>query len=224
LNTQGIVSLIVSLALLAGVTLEQGLRPKPKDAEGYHASVRAAVERFPRKFDGWVGQDTPIQQAARALLKPNALLSRHYENTETGQAVEFLIVHCRQAGDMAGHYPPICYPNTGGWELRASRPMRWRAVDLSVRGMEYDFYQSRPGESYHMTVANVLALPTGSTAQSMEGVRAVAADYLERYYGAGQLQMVFHGDMSAQDRVRIFELFLERVAPVLTAIRSGENR
>ena len=210
-----------SLVLLSGVALERGLRPRPDDAEGYHTAVRQAVEAVPRKIDSWVGQDTEVQQGAKALLKPNALLSRHYENRATGQAVEFMIVHCRQAGDMAGHYPPNCYPNTGGWQLKQSRPMKWRSRDLEVPGMEYDFFQSRPGQTYRMTVANVIALPDGSTAQSMEGVRSVAADYLKRFYGAGQLQMIFHSGIPAEDRQEIIERFLSEVHPVLSAIYSG---
>ena len=224
MGTHGIIALACSLSLLVGLALEQGLRPKPTDAESYHIAVREAVDEFPMRIDDWDGRETQIPQAAKALLKPNALLSRHYENASMRQAVEFLIVHCRQAGDMAGHYPPICYPNTGGWQLKASRPTRWQAREMVVEGMEYDFFQSRPGESYHMTVANVIALPNGSMTQSMEGVREVAADYLQRFYGAGQLQMVFHGDMSAQERIETFERFLDEVYPVLTAIRDGGDQ
>ncbi len=223
MGTHGFISVVCSLALLAGVALERGLRPKPEDTAAYHEAVRLAAEAFPMTIGDWEGQDTEVPESAIALLKPNAIISRKYLNRSTGHRVDFLIVHCRQAGDMAGHYPPICYPNTGGWELKDTRSMSWRSRHLEVPGIEYDFYQSLPGQSRHLTVANVLALPDGSTAQSMEGVRAIAADYLQRYYGAGQLQMLFFGNVLPEDRVEIFEQFLDEVYPVLHAIYAGEK-
>ena len=224
LSTQGIISIACSLAVMAGVVVEQRVRPSAEDARGYHRTVREAVALVPMEIGPWVGEDVEVQAGALALLKPNGILSRRYRHRSTGWAVSLLIVHCQQAGDMAGHYPPICYPNTGGWQLKEQRPTRWRALDLERAGMEYDFSMVRQGRVYGQTVANLILLPDGSTAQDMDGVWATASDYTKRFYGAGQVQMVFSSDIATGDRRAIFELFLAEVYPVLKAIDREEER
>ena len=53
-----------------------------------------------------------VPPEAQELLRPNAIFSRRFQRPgEIG--VHVLVVHCSDARDMIGHYPPICYPSSG---------------------------------------------------------------------------------------------------------------
>src|SRR5688500_20314095 len=106
---------LLSLGLLAGIFAEQRTHLKPADAEPYHARARAAVDQVPYFIGTWTGQDDEIPVAAQKLLRPNAILMRTFVDSSPGdyrskyRSASLPIVECREARDMVGHYPPICY-------------------------------------------------------------------------------------------------------------------
>ena len=109
-------TVIVLLALLGD---RMFLRMSPVQTDEYHASVKAAVEAVPTVVGSWVGIDTPVPEAAVRMLHPNIILSRRYQNLSTNETLTVLLVHVRDARDVLGHYPPVCYPGQG-WRARAS--------------------------------------------------------------------------------------------------------
>src|SRR5688572_8658902 len=103
-------TVLVLLALLGDRAL---LRMAPAETEPYHAAVRAAVAAIPQVSGNWVGKDVPVPDAAVQMLHPNVIFSRRYQNLSTNETVAVLLVHVRDARDVLGHYPPVCYPGQG---------------------------------------------------------------------------------------------------------------
>src|SRR4051794_24399767 len=101
---------MLTVALLLGLSAETLVRPQPRDAEPYHVRVKAASDAMATP-KGWSFKQLVIPEAAIQLLKPNAQICRQY-TTPTRQ-FQFLLIQCRDARDMGGHYPPVCYPASG---------------------------------------------------------------------------------------------------------------
>ncbi len=213
----------VTAVLLIGLLIENVSYSSPSDAEPYHDRVRAVIESVPYQIGDWFGSDVEVPPAAIKLLRPNAICSRRYQNNRTGDSVELLIVQTRDARDMGGHYPPVCYP-AHGWVQKSVQAVQWEVRSQTIPGQEYTFTQSLPGRLSTIIVDNVLILPNGEMIRDIEGVRAIAADYRMHFYGAGQLQLVFSQSISAEERRAIIDVFLEAVLPVLEAVRSGVER
>lgn len=216
---------IVTLALLAGLTAESRSRPRPEDAEPYHRRAREACEAMPRVIGEWVtaATDLPIPPAAVALLRPNVLLHREYRNQTTGRSVNFLLVQCRSARDMLGHYPPVCYPGQG-WEKRSQTAVEWPAGPRAIPGMEYEFAKTHEGQPVVRVVSNIIIVPGGRFVRDMNEVGKAAGDYLRQFYGAAQIQMVVWGEVPAEERRQIVSTFLGAHQPMLDALCSGGTK
>ncbi|MDY7108295.1 MAG: exosortase-associated EpsI family protein, partial [Planctomycetota bacterium] len=103
------------LSLLLLVALSQTLpnRVAPDgSAAARRVEIAAAMEGVPFFVGDWVGEDEAVPREAQKLLRPNAILSRRYRRPG-GTWLHLLVVHCSDARDMLGHYPPICYPSAG---------------------------------------------------------------------------------------------------------------
>lgn len=234
----------MAATLLAGLTLEQRSYVKPKDVEPYHANARAAIDRIPYALEHgrWTGKDQPLPTAAQKLLRPNAWISRTYEDNYKGEpgaaaaavrrgherAATLLIVQCRDSRDMLGHYPPRCY-RSHGMEQKSAEPRNWTVGELTIPGVEYQFEQKLVGQTYRTTVYNFFVVPGGRTNEplrrDMDAVRDAAEDYQQRYYGAAQFQVVFQGlsstDLSRAERDEIFRTLIEPTIPVIKTLSSG---
>ncbi|MFW6031886.1 MAG: exosortase-associated EpsI family protein [Phycisphaeraceae bacterium] len=211
---------LLALALLGGLVLERRSWADPEDVAPYHAAVREAVEAIPMRIGPWQGREIEIPPAAVKLLRPNALLSRRYRHEEDGRQFSFLIVHCRDARDMLGHYPPVCYP-AHGWTLAETESKVWSAADGPAGGVEYEFEQTLPGTITRQRVDNVMVLPNGEFGRTMDQVNSVAADRAFRVYGAAQVQFVFSSSFSAEDREAIVQRFLAASADAIDRIQDG---
>jgi hypothetical protein len=214
------VPVVVTLVLLAGLATETLSRPRPKDADGYHAAVKRQAEAIPLSMGTWRGVDLKPAPAAVALLRPNVILHRRYTDnrpTDTRPPVDFLFVQCRDARDMQGHYPPVCYPAHGYTKL-SDEPAEWRVGDRTIVGMEYAYSRTEDGVPTSCVVSNLLILPTGKYAQGMTEVREAAADYLRQFYGAAQVQVVMDARVAREERDTIVREFLAGILPVLDSI------
>ncbi|MEM1109242.1 MAG: exosortase/archaeosortase family protein [Planctomycetota bacterium] len=212
----------LTLGVLVAAKSQVLTLPTGEEAEPYHAMVRESVEALPRKFDGWVGRDEDIPEAAVTLLKPNVILSRSYRHEATGRQFSLLLVHCSDARDMEGHFPPNCYPSAG-WLPRGEAPFAVGLPGLEVTGMAYDFAWQASGSEREMTVMNAIMLPQGVFADGMREVRRLAGSYREHYYGAGQLQLVFDRSWTPETRKRLAARVLEEVQPSMQAILFGRT-
>jgi hypothetical protein len=210
----------LSLALLAAIAIGAMGRPSPADAQAYHLSVRRAIESLPQRIGDWVGTDEPLPPAALELLQPNAVLHRTYRGLASGQSATLLIVQCKDARDLAGHYPPICYP-AHGWTLDHQSPRHWTSDGMAVEGTEYEFSYGTIAGAQRMVVANFMLLPDGRTSPDMAAVYRTASDYQRRFYGAAQVQIVTDARLPEQQRQRIIADFVGAHADVFRTILNG---
>jgi hypothetical protein len=217
--TSNSISVLVALALLAGMAVARATRPAPADVAPYHERVRVAVDSMPFRIGDWVGTDVKVPESAVQLLQPNVMLNRQYRNVETGRVVTLLLVHCRDARDLAGHYPPVCYP-AHGWTQDSSEPHDWTIGDLVIPGTEYRFSFKRPTETRRVTVADFMVLPGGPILRDMKGVRRVADDYTQHFLGAAQIQLLMDATIPVEERDAIVCELVAGVRPAIDAIRA----
>ena len=215
-------ALVATLILLIAVAVEGRFRPRPAEAEPYHEHVRQAVLAMPQDMGDWHGRDEQVPKAAQQLLKPNAIYSRTFRNDVTGDDVGVLVVHCKDARDLLGHYPPRCYPAHGMPERESLREAG--EIELDGHKTPYTIYQfAGRNVGSRLTVYNFIILP-GEVCPDMTVVDERAGDYTRRFYGAAQLQVVFRGDrLDAHNQDEIFRQMLQHHLPIIQAIRAGEG-
>lgn len=223
--TSRLIAPALALAILGGLVAQRLSRATPADAEAYHQQVREAIEDIPYRIGDWTGVKIAVPTEAIKLLHPNVILSRRYVNSKTNHSVSLLVVHCRDARDMAGHYPPICYPASGWVQRRKAMAVSWQVNPrMTVPAAVYEFVMWLPSSSRTMWVANTLLLPDGTMTRDMSDVRAAAADYQTHFLGAGQVQLVFGEYMLASQREKIFKTFFNAIEPVLQVMESGVTK
>ena len=213
-----------TLSILAGVVSERSLfRTVPVDSAPYHARVSEAAKSVPLHIGSWLGTETPVPAAAIQILHPNVILSRRYVNLSTGQAVSFLLVQVRDARDILGHYPPVCYAGQG-WTRDAAEPVDWRLDDQVIHGTRYLFSSERAERRSEIVIDNALFLPNGTTCRDMDGVDAAARDNRLKFFGAAQVQVVYDSTIPGGQRQDLFETFIRAARPVVEQLSTGVDR
>ena len=210
---------LLTLGVLGFGAAQPMLHGRPGDVDAYFARVRGAAE-MPMQIGDWEGKDTPMQQAAFQLLKPNRYISRNYVSRKAGAAVDFLLVQCEDARDPAGHYPPNCYPGAG-WTLVNQVPKAWEIAGMNITGVEYEFTMQGAATQGHIYVDDFFVMPDGSFVPDMTQFNRVSADYRKRYYGAAQVEVTFNANTLPQDRDARLGTFVGACEPLLNVIRSG---
>ena len=209
--------------LLAGMLGTNALHRTPADAREYHQQARAAVESVPLVVGDWIGHDVEVPTGAVDALMPNALLSRAYTNARTGEQVTVLLVHCLDARDLQGHYPAVCYPNSG-WQLDQKNAVPTRIDNQPVEKAVYRFRRGQLAGTQAMTVHNLMILPDGTFGTDMEPVDRIAGDHRYRHFGAAELQMVMPASLNADTQEAVWNRFLTVLEPSIQAIgRGGEQ-
>lgn len=212
---------LLTLVLLLALGVTTLSRPGPDEAEPYHAHVREVASAVPYRVGDWVGVDEALPREASELLRPNVLFSRRYEHRQTGEWATFLLVQCKDARDLDGHYPPICYP-AHGWRQQEAERMETRVNGLVIPSTQYRFSYHQPEGTSRMVVNNFMILPDGRIMPDIGGVRRAASDYTSRFYGAAQVQLITSDRMSEERRQAVFERLVSANRDVIHAIRSGE--
>lgn len=212
---------ILALGLLGGMFLETLTHISPERAEPYHRGIREVAETIPVDYNGWTGEETPIQAEAREMLKPNLVISRRYES-ESGDTAMLLIVQSRSARDMGGHYPPNCYPNSGWKELEAPRDTQIALGDRVIPVREYTFGLSATSENERRILDFFVLHPVGPV-REQRFVARQAEDYQLRHYGAAQIQVIIDGPVHVSERERIFRELLTPWLPVIEAIEASSE-
>ena len=123
------------------------------------ASISAG-HAVPYKLGNWVGSDVESPPSAIQMLKPNVVVSRYYENTETGEALSLLLTHCKDARNLVGHYPPVCYPSSG-YATDFNERVGLTVGDCEISLTEYAFVREYEDELEGTVVANFMVLPDG---------------------------------------------------------------
>jgi EpsI family protein len=212
-------SLALALALVALMTTEIAHRPSPADAAPFHAAAEAAIKAVPMKFGTWEGTEIPIPPSAQALLKPNAILSRQYADHASGEQVSLVLVQCRDTRDMAGHYPPICYPGQG-W----AQDDPGQVVDRTIRAMRYEFQRHTFDQERTLVVYNFFAVPGQGMPIDMDAIRRAASDYTARPFGAAQVQVALNRRRTPDEEKALVQSVLTPLSPVLDLLSDPKWR
>jgi hypothetical protein len=215
-------SVLLALGLLGGMAVANLWRPEPEDVEPYHERVRDAVQGISYRIGDWIGVDQPLPQAAVQLLKPNALFCRAYRNVQSGWTSRLLVVHCRDARDLVGHFPPVCYP-AHGWTLDFVRPRDWHVRGLFIPGAEYGFSFTGPESVEQIVIANFMVLPKGEILRDMRGVQKAAADYTAHWYGAAQVQLVTSANLTDAQRDLVVQELVGSIDFVIESVRNPQS-
>lgn len=210
-----LVAVTVTLALLGGMSFDVFSRPSAADSEPYHAKVAVLGNAIPMNVGQWEGSDRPATSAAIKLLKPNFILNRLYINRAENEAVSLLVVQTRDARDMLGHYPPVCYP-AHGWSKGDHEPYSVTVDGIKLNGEYYKFNRRKFTGVSSLHVVDLILLPNGTSVGSMDEVRTFASDYRYRHYGAAQIQFVFH---TIVDEPRRDEIVRKLLRPNLSLVR-----
>ncbi len=220
---------VLCLLLLVGMGWQQFLRPVPTDADPYHAQVLEAALHVPFAIDQWIGTDLEVPPAAAALLRPNVIFNRQFDNAQTGRRASVLFVQCRDTRDMAGHSPPRCYP-AAGWTLELQEPMNVTVEGLNIIGTEYRFSKTKFNQSSSMVVFNFMILPDGEIVPDEAEVRRRAVKHPKRYLGAAQVQVQVQMELdrpmihNPEQRQAIYRTLLAGYMPIIESVRSGERK
>jgi len=215
---------VIALVLLSALAARELTYPQADDAAPYHHRVRQAATQVPYQHNGWVGTDIEPMEAAVQLLKPNHILNRRFINHDLDASATILIVHCTDARDLAGHYAGNCYP-AHGWSEQTRQPWSQQVGGLDIDGVFYRYDMAQPGRRHELWVANFMLLPDGMIVSNMQSVYHVASDYLRRFYGAGQFQIVMDGRLADDPelRQRVIKDMIDIARPMLTAILAETN-
>lgn len=211
----------ICFMILAGIGLLGNNPTNTARIDSYHEQVRQIIESIPPEVDGWVGQQVPLPQSATSLLRPNAIISRHYVHLDRGLQATLLIVQCRDARDMAGHYPPVCYPGNGWLQREEPTDLVIPAFDQEIR--RYVFHRVAGRDERDIYVYDLFALPTGETTLSMTDVRRLSSDYANRQLGAAQIQIVIDGQTDLKEHEWILDQMYAIVASAVEAVREGRT-
>lgn len=219
------VSPLLALVLVAGVGAYRATLPGPESAEAFHARAAELVKNIPAKFGSWSGKDQVVQTEAIRLLRPNAIVSRYYVNEEDGRGVGFMFVQCKTVRDMAGHYPPNCYPNTG-WSEVSHREIAWPMGEDREPAVAYE-YLFESGFTHQVSqkyVINTIILPDGFVTPDYRRLNRQTSNYLARPFGAAQVQLVFSGEgYSPEERVTVAHEFAHQLREVVDFLSDAEE-
>lgn len=227
LKIQRYLSLASGLVVVGAMAAEFSRRPAAADAAPFHAAAAQAIGDVPIKFGGWEGTDVPVPTSAQALLKPNALLSRAYVNKSTNEQASLVVVQCRDTRDMAGHYPPVCYPGQGWAESADRRLVQLRLDHRLIGATRYQFKRSAFDAERTLVVYNFFALPGRGLPTDMDAIRRGAADYAGRPFGAAQVQIVLAAPnirYNTDQEIAIVESLLSPLGPVVDVLSDPKWR
>ena len=226
---------MLTVGLLLGLTVDTLRRPSPANADPYHTRVKLAISQVVTP-KGWTFVDGELPSAAITLLRKPDFLYRKFQTA--GHPFQLLLIHCRDARDMGGHYPPICYPSSG-WvrvvnneagdtaEKKLGKPLSWDIGGRVIVGMEYEFTGTSDGQTINRTVDDLLILPSGPGRNcyilDINDVRAAAADYNQKFYGATQIQLIFDGAVSETERRDLFTQLIGQNMNLLTVLEHPDE-
>ncbi len=227
IKIQRYLSLATGMAVVGAMAAEFSSRPAAADAVPFHLAAAEVIRDAPTKFGDWEGTDVPVPTSAQALLKPNAILSRSYLNKTTNEQASVVVVQCRDTRDMAGHYPPVCYPGQG-WTESADRKVLQISIDTRViAATRYQFKRSGFDAERELVVYNFFALPGRGLPIDMDAIRRGAADYAGRPFGAAQFQVVLatgRNRYSIEQEVAIVQSLLTPLKPVVDLLSDPKWR
>lgn len=219
MSTKDLIASLVALLLLGGAAADRISVLPPPGSGQYHQRVHAAAASLSPDFGDWTSVEVPIPAEASRLLRPNVVISRGYVNNAMGLRVSFLLIQCTDVRDMVSHYPPICYPYRG-LSLVKQNVQSFQDGGLTMPATEYQFESGTLNSPDMTVVENFMILPIGRITANMDQVKEQLR-LRSRYFGAGQVQIMFESGATEQLRHRVAQDFISHYQPLIDAIRAG---
>ena len=218
----------LSLVVLVGMSqaLPNRVQFNPQ-AQLRQAEVAAAVQAAPRLIGPWVGEDEQVSPQAQKLLRPNALLSRTYRRPG-GPRVHVLVVHCSDARDMIGHYPPVCYPSSG-WIAAPTQGSDDDQLAFAGRTLPVRVYRFRRlrdhGREEQIRIFSAFVLPDGTVTRRIDDINQQSQRLAVSVQGVAQLQVVTSGRIDRAEAVQAASEVLLGLGDLFDALRvpQGED-
>jgi hypothetical protein len=191
--------------------------------------VAQTMENVPLQIGDWRGEDRveSVPPAAHRLLRPNAIFYREYRKYRGSHPSSFpvyiLFVHCGDARDMTGHYPPKCYPNAGWLQTeQSSREPQYVTLvtgvhALPVRVFEFKRLQET-GWNQGIRIYNAFILPDGTVTADIRTIQQQAGRVDVALQGVTQLQFIMPIDTSHDEMMAAAEELLGGMQDLLEAL------
>jgi hypothetical protein len=220
LLTKDIIAVVFSLALFAGAAWDRWSVLPTKDPSPFHARLRSVAASLPEQFGSWTSKDHK-SVGTQEYLHANVMIDREFINSQTGERASFLFIQCPDIRDLVPHFPAICYPGQGKTQVEAPKTRTWNVSGLSITGTEYSFESENFKEADGVIVDNFMLLPGHRISKDMTEVRA-HVPLRNRFYGVGQIQVVFSIGMPVDRRDAIFNQLVGAYRPLIDAILDGK--
>jgi len=220
LKTIGAPVIVTGAFLVAMLTWSTLTNARPAASPEYLAQIRDRVRALPYSVGPMVGTDIEVVAAAAAMLNPNVILQRVYRDPLTGHTVSLVIVHCEDVRDLAGHYPPVCYPNAG-WTEQRDRERRELDLDESkLSATRYHFGRKQELADDAITVTSFFVLPASdlSFAPDMVAVDLAARSPKMAGLGAAHVMMITPDSQPAEVSQRLVMDVANALRPILRSI------
>lgn len=200
MNRRKAIAFVPSLIVLVAMAVygHEPLRASRAD-QAYLAAVSDAISSIPYRIGPWIGADVEAQAPAIRLLRPNKLLQRRYLSLDGSRSFSLLFVHCSDARDMQGHYPPVCYPSHG-WVINETERVDFVLGQSRIPAVVYRLSALRQGEERTMTILNFFAVPSDreALAADMAAVNRASATTARSGLGAAQFQLIVPGHATSE--------------------------
>lgn len=191
-----------------------------------NAQVARVFRAAPYRIGNWLGEDVEVPSAAIEILRPNAILSRRFERLDDEMSVDLIIVHCSNARDMQGHYPPNCYP-ANGWNPSDREEQHEWVVSLGEQATAMRVYSFRRiegwGSERTLRVFNYFLLPNGEITSDFGAMRRFASRLALSVQGVAQVQVVMSGEIPFQDSIEAAEELLSGFSSIMAVLAQGEQ-
>jgi hypothetical protein len=145
------------------------------------------------------------------------LCNRTYRNADTGEAVNFNFIQCRDAREMTGHFPPLCFA-AHGWAQEQVQDREIPLAGCTIPIREYIFTRTTAAGSARLAVIHVVVLPGGELSRDLTAIWQAAADFTRRSFGAAQIELAFDAQTTPAHRDAVTLQFLAANQPLLAAL------
>jgi len=217
---------VLSLVLVVGLSFALPTFAAPDGSvEARRAEIAVALEETPWLIGPWVGEIAQVPREAQKLLRSNSILSRVYSRRH-GPQVHVLLVHCDDARDMLGHYPPVCYPSSGyvAIEGETASDLELEVSGRSLPVQTYAFERMRDRtETERIRVFNAFILPDGRVSREIDDINQQSERAPIARLGVAQLQLITPASVPLDEAVASANEILGGMTDLFEALRVGEG-
>lgn len=164
-----------------------------------------------------------LSAGSRAARVGRPVLDRPFSSSLRLEGPSLAIVHCSDARDTSGRYPPVCYPSHD-WTLCTLESKDVPTRDATVPMPPYRFTRASIYESSESLVNDLLVLPDGPMESDRVGIRKTAQTPRMRMFGTVQIQVANGPPMPEARQSDVLQTVIAECLPIVDAIRGGDAR